>query len=276
MNESNDLSRREFGKGALSALASFSFLQTLVTACSSGSVEVAGNADRIVLSKAAPIVRHWAIELDGYSRDLKSASIEPRVWQEHTERLFGAIELPELLAFIDFEVLKNRLRFPDRGVGTQIVSFPPLSGLPESTVFVKKIFGMKKGRAIVPHGHSNMASAHLILSGEFSLRQYEKLEDRGKTLLIRPTVERNARTGESSSISDDKDNVHWFIANSDQAYTFDVIVLDLNGKEYDIHNLDIDAATRTSTGELVAPKIDVQTALKKYGKLHHHSEGTMP
>ena len=76
--------------------------------------------------------------------------------------------------------------------------------------------------------------------------------------------------GESSSISDEKNNVHWFVANSDTAYTFDVILLDLAGEKYDIHNLDIYEKQDLSDGTMRVPIMDVATALKKYGKETHH------
>jgi hypothetical protein len=76
--------------------------------------------------------------------------------------------------------------------------------------------------------------------------------------------------GESSSISDEKDNVHWFIADSATAFTFDVIMLDLHDKLYDIHNLDIYKKQDLSDGTMKVPILDVETALKKYGKQTHH------
>ena len=128
---------------------------------------------------------------------------------------------------------------------------------------------MKKDRAIIPHGHSNMASAHLILKGEMRLRHYEKIRQEKQSLIIKPTIDRIAKPGDSSSISDEKDNVHWFIANTETAFTFDVIMLDLNEKPYDIHNLDIFEKQDLSDGNMQVPILDVETALKKYGKQHH-------
>ncbi|MCH7974140.1 MAG: hypothetical protein IH949_09690 [Bacteroidetes bacterium] len=98
-----------------------------------------------------------------------------------------------------------------------------------------------------------------------------KKSDRKKNnLIIKPTVDKMINLGESSSISDEKDNVHWFIANSESAFTFDVIMLDLNGKNYDIHNLDIYEKQDLSDGTLRVPILDVETALNKYGKVTHH------
>ncbi|MEM8908123.1 MAG: hypothetical protein AAGD05_09785, partial [Bacteroidota bacterium] len=143
-------------------------------------------------------------------------------------------------------------------------------GLPEHTVFIKKIFGMKKERAIIPHGHSNMVSAHLIIKGEMHLRQYDKIRIEGHHMIVKPTVDKVIKTGELSSISDDKDNIHWFIANTDTAFTFDIIMLNLKDRKYNIHNIDIYEKEKLYNGNFKVPILDIETALKKYGKATHH------
>ena len=111
-----------------------------------------------------------------------------------------------------------------------------------------------------------MASAHLVLSGEFALRQFDKISETSEHMVIRQTVEDAAPAGSVSSISDEKNNVHWFLATSAHAYTLDLIVLNLSGKQYEIHNLDPLAGQRVGPGELRVPKMEVGAALKKYGK----------
>lgn len=251
------MNRRDFGKGILATVSSFALMNSLF------AFNAFGN-------RIKPIANHWAIAMNELCADLKTETITPKQWQIQIEQLYKKVELDEILKFIDFEKLFKGFEYPDLGVNTQTITFPKLSGLPERTVFVKKIFGMKKDRAIIPHGHSNMASAHLILKGEMHLRNYEKIRQEGKHLVIQPTIDKIVKRGESSSISDEKDNVHWFIADSDTAFTFDVIMLDLNNKPYDIHNLDINAQQELSDGTLRVPVLDVQEALAKYGKETHH------
>lgn len=250
------MDRREFTKDIIAAVTSFALMDSLFAFGAIGK-------------KIKPIADHWAINLNGFCSDLKANSITAIQWQQKIEELYAKVELEEILKFIDFDNLIKGFQYPDLGASTKSVKFPNLEGLPKRTVFVKKIFGMKKDRAIIPHGHSNMASAHLILSGELHLRHYEKIRLEGQNLFIKPTIDRIAKLGESSSISDEKDNVHWFIANTETAYTFDVIMLDLNNKSYDIHNLDIYESKDLKNGILEVPILDVQTALKKYGKQHH-------
>lgn len=258
------MKRREFTKGMLATVTSYALLDVLY-ACGDGQSGRITTVDK----KVQPIIDHWAIQLNEFCADLKLNAITTVQWQEKIEELYERIELQELLTFIDFEKLTKGFQFPDLGIATRSVVFPKLEGLPENTVFIKKIFGMKKDRAIIPHGHSNMVSAHLILNGEMHLRHYDKVREDGKNLIIKPTIDRLAKVGDSSSISDEKDNVHWFVANTDTAFTFDVIVVDLNDKNYDIHNLDIYAGQDLKNGTLSVPMLDVDTALKKYGKQHH-------
>jgi len=174
------------------------------------------------------------------------------------------------LKFIDFDNLIKGFEYPDLGVNTKTVKFPKLEGLFESTIFVKKIFGMKKSRAIIPHGHSNMASAHLIIKGEMHLRQYDKIRKEDNKLIIKPSIDKTFLLGESSSISDEKNNVHWFVAKTETAFTFDVIMLDLKGEPYDIHNLDIYEKEDLKDGTIIVPVLDMQAALNKYGNETHH------
>lgn len=224
----------------------------------------------VLAKKVDPLFIHWSKQLNDWCLDLKKEQISQAVWQQHAEALFREIPMKELLQFIDFDKLIKNFTYPDLGVGTKYVRFPKLEGIPQDTVFIKKIFGLKKDRAIIPHGHSNMASAHVVLKGDFSLKHYDKVAEDKQHLFIRPTIDHHITQGDCSSISDEEDNVHWFIAKSDYAFTLDIIMLNLNNQPYDIHNIDILASEKVHGDQLRVPKLDVQTALKKYGKLNHH------
>ncbi len=251
------MERRVFTKEILSSVLSFSLLDTLFTT----------NAFSNTID---PITKHWAKTLNEFCSDLRKETISPIEWQGQIENLYKEIELSELLKFIDFDNLIKGFEYPDLGVNTKTVKFPKLEGLPERTKFVKKIFGMKKNRAIIPHGHSNMASAHLIIKGEMHLRQYEKIRKEDNKLIIKPSIDKTFSLSESSSISDEKNNVHWFVARTETAFTFDVIMLDLKGEQYDIQNLDIYEKEDLKDGTMIVPVLDVQAALNKYGNETHH------
>ncbi|NMM47767.1 cupin domain-containing protein [Marinigracilibium pacificum] len=250
------MDRRKFSNELIKSLVSFALLDSVY------SYQAVGKSIKLIFN-------HWVVSLNEYCIDLKTGSLTPAQWQTKVEGLFNQIDLTELIKFIDLKNLTKGFNYPDLGVNTKKVTFPTISGIPEKIVFIKKVFGMKKDRAIIPHGHSNMVSAHLILNGEMHLRHYEKIESDQDHLIIKPTIDRIALPGDSSSISDEKNNIHWFIANSPTAFTFDIILLDLNNKPYDIHNIDIYLKEDLHNGTMRVPILDVDTALKKYGKHHH-------
>ena len=205
--------------------------------------------------------------------DLRQKSISLVQWQEQVEVLLDRVELNDLLEHIDFEKLTKDFKFPDLGTRTKPVNFPRLAGLPQNYAFFKKIFGLQKGRAIIPHGHKNMVSAHLVIKGEFDLKHYDKVEDDGQHMIIKPTIDTIAKVGSSSSISDDKNNIHWFKTRSDYAFTFDVIMTAIDPKHpksYEIENIDPHEAEKISGNLLRVRKIGVDEALRKYGKELHH------
>ena len=251
------MNRREFNKELLNTVVNFALIDTLFMYNAFGN-------------NIKPIVNHWAIRLNEYCSDLRIESITTYEWQKLISELYREIDLNEILKFIDFDNIIKGFQHPELGVNTKTVKFPKLTGLPEKTAFVKKVFGMKKDRAIIPHGHSNMTSAHLILNGEMHLRHYEKIRQEEQNLIIKPTLDKIVKVGDSSSISDEKDNIHWFVSNTETAFTFDVIMLDLKNKPYDIHNLDIYEKKDLKDGTFRVPILDVEKALKKYGKETHH------
>jgi hypothetical protein len=253
------MNRRELIKSLLGTLASYSLLETLFT------------RDALA-GPVRPAAGFWVRELNEMCRDLKGERITPVQWQAKVRELYARIAPAEMLAAIDFDRLTDHFDYPDLGVSTRPVEFPRLAGIPEDLVFVRKVFGMRRDRAIIPHGHKNMTSCHYVLKGEFLLRQYDKMDETDTHMVIKPTIEEVGRAGSHSSISDDKDNVHWLRALSETAFTFDVIVLDLKGKPWDVENVDPDGAEKVAGNLLRVRKLDVEEALRKYGHDDHHGE----
>jgi hypothetical protein len=208
--------------------------------------------------------RDWVKAIELLSRDLSDGAISPMNWQDGLAEIIGGVPLAEVLEAVDFETVAARTEFADLGVATAKLVLPEAAGA-SRTVYTK-LFAVAKGRAIIPHGHAGMASGHLVAKGRFRLRQYEALDRNEDAWLIRQTVDRVEPAGGVSTISDDRDNVHWLVAEED-SYTIDFIMSPaVRGGRWDVQNLDIEAAT--IDGELIrAPTIDVQSALAKYGRI---------
>ena len=126
---------------------------------------------------------------------------------------------------------------------------------------------MKPGRSVVPHGHNNMATAFLILKGNFQGRHFDRLQDEKDHLIIRPTIDRRFGPGEASSVSDFKDNIHWFTAQDDVGYIFNIHVMDVNpnagsstGRVYLDPN-----GEKLSDGTIRARRVNYDEVNKLYG-----------
>ena len=251
------MNRRDFSKTLIGSIASYALFRTLVTADAF--------ADSV-----KPETDRWIRDLHEMSLDLMQSTITPGQWQAKIDELYSRVPLEDLLARIEFAKLSQGFELPDRGVNTKWVTFPKLDGLPQNLAFYGKVFGMRKDRAIIPHGHRNMVSCHYVLQGELRLRHYDKIEEDGTSMVIEQTVDQLARVGSHSSISEEKNNIHWLTATTDTAFTYDVLVVDLGGQKWDVDNIDPYAAEKVAGGRLRVRKLSVDDALAKYGLDTHH------
>ncbi len=213
------LSRRAFTQDMLGSLLTFSLLETVFS------------RDALA-EEVKPTAAAWLAKLDAMGRDLKQEQLTALEWQKQVEELFGQVELPDLLKFIDFEKLTADVEFREQGERSLKATLPQVDGLPTELVFGHQVFALSKGRSVVPHGHDNMATAFLILKGDFQGRHYDRLEDAREHMIIRPTIDRAFTVGECSTVSDEKDNVHWFTATSETAFIFNIHVMNVvDGKK---------------------------------------------
>lgn len=250
------MTRRDFSKEVLVTLTGIAFLDTIFQ-------------ERLFANSVRPIADHWLKELHTMCLDLKKNSISPVEWQQKIDEFHSKLPLEDLLKTIDFEKSIQKLTYPDLGVVTTDPVLPKVDNISEAYSFVGRIFGMQKDRAIIPHGHKNMTSCHRVLQGEFLLKQYDRLKDEGDFIFIKKTIEETGKTGSFSSVSDAKNNIHWLVATTNRAYTFDVIVHSLNERPTEIDNIDMYDATRMENEILKVKKMKVADALKKYGNTHH-------
>lgn len=209
------LDRRAFTREALGSLLTFSLLDAL------------WSRDAFA-AEVKPITVAWFKELNDLSRDVKDQRLKQLEWQKQIEALYARVDLPDLLRFIDFEKLSQGVDYPEHGVRSLRPQFAQIAGVPTDLIFGRQVFAMKPGRSVIPHGHNNMATAFLILRGDFQGRHYDRVADETDHLIIRPTIDRRFGVGECSTVSDYKDNVHWFTAADDVGFIFNIHVMDVN------------------------------------------------
>ncbi len=246
--------RREFTRHALQSLTALALIEGL-------------GAHRLFGADVQPIVDEWFKELDSISRDVHDRRMKDVEFQKALEGLYGRVDLPALLKTLDFERMAAGVNFPAHGARSLPVDFKNVSGLPTKLVFGRQIFAMSKGRSVIPHGHDNMATGFLILKGTLRGRHYDRVEDHKDHYIVRPTIDRTFAPGQCSTISDHKDNVHWFTAESDSAFIFNIHVNDTDpGNPKRPGRVYVDPMGEKIAGGLIkAPKISYGKANQMYG-----------
>lgn len=248
------LSRREFSRKTLGSILTFTLLETLCR-------------NDLFAAEVKPIINQWVAKLDTLGHDVQDQKLGQIEWQKQVEALFANVSLPDLLTLINFDKLTSNLALPDNGAKSLSFKFPEVEGIPRDLVFGRQIFGLKKNRSVVPHGHNNMATAFLVLKGELHGRHYDRLEDAADHYLIRPTIDRNFKPGEHSSVSDEKDNIHWFKANTEPSFIFNIHVLNVRpGNEAPTGRVYLNPqGEKLADGTIRAAKLNHTEAHKLFG-----------
>lgn len=246
--------RRQFTRSALQSLTALALLEGL-------------HARQLFGKDVKPIVDSWIRELQSLSQDVHDNRIKDIEFQKLLEALYARADLPALLKTLDFEKISREVNYPAVGARSLPVDLSKVTGLPAKLVFGRQIFAMAKGRSVIPHGHDNMATGFLVLNGTLRGRHWDRVEDNKDHYLIRPTIDRSFNPGEFSTISDHKDNVHWFTAESDHAFLFNIHVDGYNSENPKrASRVYVDPLGEKVAGGLIrAPKITYGQANKLYG-----------
>ncbi len=247
-------SRRSFNAKMLGSLLAYGLIETLHTR-------------NLFADEIKPVIDKWMVELADLCKDVKDQKIKDIDFQAKLEELYKKVDLPDLLKLVELDRVEKNVKYPDLGAANLGVDLSKVEGLPKNLVFGKQIFAMKKGRSVVPHGHDNMCTGFIILRGDFIGKHYERVEDNDDHYLIKPTIDRKFKPGECSTISDHKDNVHWFKAESDTGFIFNVHVIGYNPENKKVGaRVYVDPeGEKTKAGLIVAKKMSSAECHKKYG-----------
>ena len=215
-----------------------------------------------------PVVRKWLIEMEAVTQALKQGKAQPLEWQNQIESLLARVEMTDLLSAIDYDRLAKHAVFPEDHESAENVDFSRNPGLPEELSFAPFFYAMKKGTAIVPHGHRNMVSMHMMLNGEAHGWQFQRVSDEPEYLTIKPSVDKALSVGAVSTISDQHNNIHWFKALSGPVFMFNIGVFGIKpsesftGRDY----IDPLGGEKLKDGLIRAKRLDVKEAYKLYGR----------
>ena len=264
MEEPEKISRRAFTATLLNSLLTFSLVKTAYK--------------RDLFAQAIrPLTDKWLKNLHQLCGDLRTNKVSQVLWQQLVEQLFAQVELPDLLRFIDFDRLEKQITIPNDSVAVGQIEFPKPIWMPDQRGWGMSIFGSGPGVSIIPHGHHNMVSMHLILKGtmhvrhyDWDVRHYDWVREETHYLIIKPTIDQKSSVGEATTISNDKDNIHWLKnIGKDKAFTLDVVVAGLDAElNYSYKQIFIDpVGGEKIDGELIrVRKIGYEEANKLYRK----------
>ncbi len=231
-----------------------------------GLVELLWSRD-LFADPVKPTIDKWFLELTEITKDLKGRKLTDLEFQTKMEDLYKRVDLKSLCSLIKLDDVEKKTKLPDSGAASVGFDLSKVEGLPASVGFGKQIFGCKKGKSIVPHGHANMCTGFIILKGKWHGKHYDRVETHTDHYVIKPTIDKEFGPGELSTISDHKDNIHWFKAVSDAAFIFNVHVIGYDPTiKLNSGRLYLDPEGEKLAGGLVkAPKMSGADCHRKYG-----------
>jgi hypothetical protein len=240
------------------------FLRSLLTASLLTGLSKAG-----VLSMAiSAFVRPWIVEMERLTKSMKAGATSQREWQRGIEELLSAVDLSDVLGAIDYDALVRQVKWRERHESVLDIDLPKREGMKDDLTFDPFFYAMRKGVAIVPHGHQNMATMHMVLAGQAHARHYDRVSSDSSCLVIKPASDDMAGPGHVSTISDENTNIHWFRAESETVFMFNIGVFSIDrgksvtGREY-INPL---GGEKLEGGLIRARRMTDAEAYRLYGK----------
>jgi hypothetical protein len=249
------MTRRGFTRQMIGSLLSYSLVTTLSKAQALGRP----------MDQAA---RPWVLAMEHETAAMRAGTISQKEWQARIEEMLARIDMAGLLRAIDYDNLVRRVKFQERHESVLEINLPKREGLKGDLSFDSYFYAMKKGVAIVPHGHRNMTTMHMVLTGEAQALHYDRVTDDRDYIVIKPVSDILAKRGDASTISDESTNIHWFRSLSDTVFMFNIGVYGINpklsftGREY----LDPLSGQKTENGLIRARRLNQEEAYRVYGK----------
>lgn len=256
MTDTPDPSRRDFAASLLGTAATLGLLRLAL-------------GSRALAAPALRPAEAWAAGIVGMARDLRRRALSLTQWQDAIAALNGRVPLEDLIGYLDLERVRPGLLAAGDGEQSMRIRLPEIDA--GDRHIRTAIFSVPAGEAIIPHGHNNLLSAHLILQGHFHARTFARLVDEPGHMRLRPQLDADVGPGSTVTMSDDRDNVHWFVAGRQPVFTLDVVMHPPDLKQYQNpterdRRVFVDpTGPLQADGTLEARVIDEASGLAKFG-----------
>jgi hypothetical protein len=211
-------------------------------------------------------VRRWIDSQDEIARALAGGTMSGRQWALEVERLGRSVDIAELMAEVGRARVSPAGEVHGNDPRKRFVRFLDPDGQPRRLNYGVALFDFAPHNVITPHGHRHMVSAHMVVSGAFRVRNFDRLRDEDEAMIIRPTRDYVARAGQVSTMCPERDNIHWFVPQGGPATTFDVVVsgLDEGQPDHEIRAIDPVGGERLADGSIRAPIMSFDESSRRY------------
>jgi len=170
-----------------------------------------------------PTLRRFVLRVGELGQAVRSGTLAPAAWQDAMEALCASLSPEELIRFIDMDRLLEGLRHPEERIGAIAqVPWPSVDGFPVGFRFGHKLFVYRQGACTPPHVHNHLVSAHWVLEGRIRTRTYDRVSDLDASIRLRPTRDEAMGPGAIATMSDQRDNGHWFEGLTPRSISFDI------------------------------------------------------
>lgn len=201
-----------------------------------------------------------ALEL---GRRLRRKEITQLQWQDSIGPILRSATVEEIRDAIGLEMIRERT--PRVRLGAAIQSVPLVARLNPDEGAAMRVFFLQAGRTDPPHCHFNQVTCHIVLAGKFRVRHFERLREVPGGFVLRPSHDRNIEIGDSTSISELRDNAHWHAAITD-GVLMDIEQGRLDPSRPPRNRQMVDVRTPPQAdGSFLAPCLDKETALRRFG-----------
>lgn len=210
--------------------------------------------------------RKWINRQEELARGLRSGAVSEKAWHDEVNRLAGEVDIGSLVAEIKRARVKSAGEPFMRDPVKRKIRFVDENGLQMKLSYRAATFTFDPSNVITPHGHKHMASAHMVIDGKVRVRTFDRVDEKDKALIIRPTGDHIAIPGEAAAMTTAVDNIHWFTPETPSATTFDVIISDLDpGQEsFVIQPIDPLGGEKQKDGTIIAPLVSFEESMNQY------------